>query len=38
MFTPLALLLLSAVAAVPVFTVMTVKTITDCCMNHRSEK
>jgi hypothetical protein len=38
MFTPLALLLLSAVAAAPVFTAMTVKTVTDCCMNHRSRK
>ncbi len=38
MFTPLALLLLSAVAAAPVFTAMTVKTITDCCTSHRSRK
>lgn len=38
MFTPLALLLLSAVAAAPIFTAMTVKTITDSRMNHRSRK
>lgn len=38
MFTPLALLLLSAVAATPIFTAMTVKTIADCRLNHRSKR
>ncbi len=38
MFTPLALLLLSAVAAAPVFTAMTVKSIADFRMNHRSKE
>ncbi|CAG0932154.1 hypothetical protein RHDC3_02083 [Rhodocyclaceae bacterium] len=38
MFTPLALLLLSAIAAAPIFTAMTVKTITNCRTNHRSRR
>lgn len=38
MFTPLALLLLSAAAAAPVFTALTVKSITDVHTNHRSRK
>lgn len=38
MFTPLALLLLSAVAAAPIFTAMAVKTIADSPVNHRSRK
>ncbi len=38
MFTPLALLLLSAVAAAPIFTAMTVKTIADSRTNHRSRR
>lgn len=38
MFTPLALLLLSAVAAAPVFTALTVKTIANSHSTHRSRK
>ncbi len=38
MFTPLALLLLSAIAAAPLFTALTVKSITDFRTNHRSRR
>lgn len=38
MFTPLALLLLSAAAATPIFGAMTVKTVADCLRNHRSHR
>lgn len=38
MFTPLALLLLSAIASAPIFTALTVKTIANSPITHRSRR